>query len=105
MGLNCTCEKMEESTTIVGADSVEYKICDVFLKSWSEIQSDIVSVTYLLDPRFVDNSKHATSYTIKCTYQYSTWTISLQRTAAYGLKHVVFSSFVTSALPYIHSHS
>ena len=56
---------MEESAARGGADSVEHKICDVFLKRWSEMQSDIVSATYLLDPLFVDKSKHAASCTIK----------------------------------------
>ena len=58
-------KKMEEAAARGGAGSVEHKICDVFLRRWSEMQSDIGSATYLLDPLFVDNSKHAAACTVK----------------------------------------
>ena len=51
--------------TYTGADSVEQKILAVFLTRWDEIQSDIISETYLLDPLFVDQSKRAAVCTIK----------------------------------------
>ena len=58
-------EKMEESALRGGDQSVEHKISEVFLKRWSEMQSDIVSATYLLDPLFVDKSKNVADCTIK----------------------------------------
>ena len=48
-----------------GPDSMEAKVRDVFLKRWDDLQSDIVSATYLLDPLFVDNSKNSATCTIK----------------------------------------
>ena len=48
-----------------GADSVEEKIRDVFLTRWSEMQSPIVSATYLLDPLWVDQSKNAATCHIR----------------------------------------
>lgn len=45
-------------------DSVEKKILSVFLRRWPELQSDIVSATYLLDPLFVEKSRAAAGCTI-----------------------------------------
>ena len=45
--------------------SVERKIRDVFLTRWSEMQSDIASATYCLDPLFVDSSKTAAGCIVK----------------------------------------
>ena len=45
-------------------ESVETEILAKFLKRWTEMQSDIVSATYLLDPLFVETSKTATGCTI-----------------------------------------
>ena len=52
-------------TTYAGAGSVEEKIRDVFLTRWSEMQSPIVSASYMLDPLWVDKSKLAATCTIK----------------------------------------
>ena len=45
--------------------SVERKICAVFLSRWKEMQSDIASATYCLDPLFVNNSKNAAGCIVK----------------------------------------
>ena len=55
---------MEELAAAAGDDSVEAEILKVFLTRWPEMQSDIVSATYLLDPLFVENSKRAAGCTI-----------------------------------------
>lgn len=56
---------MESVAMEAGDASVERKICDSFLRRWSEMQSDIVSATYMLDPLFVDKSKDAAECTVK----------------------------------------
>lgn len=58
-------KQMQDSATAAGADSVEHKICAVFLDRWPEMQSDIVSATYMLDPLFVDKSRHSVDCTLK----------------------------------------
>ena len=57
--------RMEEAAKGAGANSVEDKICKVFLRRWPEMQSDIVSATYMLDPLFVDKSKTSVDCTVK----------------------------------------
>ena len=56
---------IETLAAAAGPDSMEAKVRDVFLKRWDDLQSDIVSATYLLDPLFVDNSKNAADCTVK----------------------------------------
>ena len=58
-------QKMEEAAQQAGPDSVEDKICKVFLNRWSEMQNDVVLATYMLDPLFVDKSKTSVACTIK----------------------------------------
>ena len=58
-------KEMEDSATRGGVDSIEEKICDVFLARWSEMQSPIVSATYMLDPLFVDQSKQSATCTVE----------------------------------------
>ena len=50
---------IETFAAAAGPYSIESKVRDVFLKRWDDLQSDIVSATYLLDPLFVDNSKNS----------------------------------------------
>ena len=57
-------QEMQTMATASGADSVEARIFKVFLHRWPEMQSDIVSATYLLDPLFVENSRTAAGCTI-----------------------------------------
>lgn len=57
-------QEMQKMATASGADSVEARIFKVFLHRWPEMQSDIVSATYLLDPLFVENSRTAAGCTI-----------------------------------------
>ena len=45
-------------------DVLYSKICDVFHARWSEMQSDIVGATYMLDQLFVGQSKHSASCTL-----------------------------------------
>ena len=44
---------------------MEKKVLEVFLTRWSEMQSDIVSATYVLEPLFVDHSKNAAGCIVK----------------------------------------
>ena len=48
-----------------GPDTMEAQVRDVFLTRWDDMQADIVSATYLLDPLFVDKSKFAADCHIK----------------------------------------
>ena len=56
---------IETLAAAAGPDSMEAKVRDVFLKRWDDLQSDIVSATYLLEPLFVDNSKNSASCIMK----------------------------------------
>ena len=56
---------IETVATQAGENTMESKVRDVFLTRWPDLQSDIVSATYLLDPLFVDNSKTAADCIIK----------------------------------------
>lgn len=58
-------EKIESVAEESAIGSVERKISAVFLTRWKEMQSDIVSATYCLEPLFVDNSKNAAGCIIK----------------------------------------
>ena len=37
----------------------------IFLSRWSEMQSDIVSTTYMLEPLFVEQSQNSVDCTVK----------------------------------------
>ena len=56
---------MEDKAAAAGDGSVEQKICDEFLTRWPEMQSEIVSATYMLEPLFVHNSRRSADCTIK----------------------------------------
>ena len=56
---------MQDMAAAAGDGSVEQKICDVFLTRWPEMQSEIASATYMLEPLFVHNSSRSASCTIK----------------------------------------
>ena len=56
---------MEDAGAAAGADSVESNICNVFLGRWPEMQSEIVSATYMLEPLFVDKSRLSVDCTVK----------------------------------------
>ena len=56
---------IEDSAAAGGVDSLEEKICKVFLSRWSEMQSDIVSATYMLEPLFVEQSQNSVDCTVK----------------------------------------
>ena len=58
-------KQMEDRAAAAGADSLESKICNVFLARWPEMQSEIVSATYMLEPLFVDKSKTSVDCTVK----------------------------------------
>ena len=58
-------KQMEDAAARGGEDSLESKICDVFLHRWHEMQCDIVSATYMLDPLFVTKSRESAECTIK----------------------------------------
>lgn len=55
---------MEASAAAGGAGSIQDKICKVFLARWPEMQNEIVGATYMLDPLFVDQSKHSPTCTV-----------------------------------------
>ena len=55
---------IETAAATAGPDTMEAKVRDIFLERWPDMQSDIVSATYLLDPLFVDNSKTAANCTV-----------------------------------------
>jgi hypothetical protein len=56
---------MEEAAQRGGVNSVEDKICKVFLQRWSEMQADVVCATHMLEPLFVDKSKTSVVCTVK----------------------------------------
>ena len=58
-------KQMEDAATQAGANSVEDKIYRVFLTRWQEMQSPVVSATYMLDPLFVEESKNSVTCTIE----------------------------------------
>ena len=58
-------EQIEAIAEQTPVGSVERKIRDVFLTRWSEMQCDIVSATYCLEPLFVDKSKNAADCIVK----------------------------------------
>ena len=58
-------KEIESVTGQSPAGSLDRKICAVFLSRWKEMQCDIVSATYCLDPLFVDNSKTAAGCIVK----------------------------------------
>lgn len=47
------------------AESIERKICAVFLSRWDGMQSDVAQAAYCLDPLFVDKSKDAAGCIVK----------------------------------------
>jgi len=56
---------LQDSAAAAGADSLEEKINEVFLRRWPEMQSDIVSATYMLEPLFVEKSRNCVDCTVK----------------------------------------
>ena len=58
-------KSMQSIAAAAGPGSVEEQVYNVFLNRWDEMQCDMVSATYLLDPLFVEKSKRAASCTIK----------------------------------------
>ena len=57
-------KQMEEVAAATAADSFENKILQVFLNRWPEMQCEITSATYMLDPLFVTKSKFAPNCTV-----------------------------------------
>ena len=55
---------METMARDAGPDSIEAKIYQIFLTRWPEIQGPIVGATYMLEPLFVDQSKHSAACTV-----------------------------------------
>lgn len=58
-------QKIEDVAAETDPDSVERRMCAVFLNRWPKMQSDIAQATYCLEPLFVDTSKTAASCTVK----------------------------------------
>ena len=54
---------MEDMATAAGADSIEDKIYQKFLVRWPEMQHPLLGATYMLEPLFVDQSKHSADCT------------------------------------------
>ena len=76
----------EDSAAAAGANSLEEKMCKVFLSRWPEMQSDIVSATYMLEPLFVEQSRNSVDCTVKL------WIIArkvlrVKDDAAWGVLH------------------
>ena len=57
-------KQMELTAAETDDDSVENQILAVFLRRWPEMQCEIVSATYLLDPLFVPKSRESAECTI-----------------------------------------
>ena len=55
---------MELTAAETDDDSVENQILAVFLRRWPEMQCEIVSATYLLDPLFVPKSRESAECTV-----------------------------------------
>lgn len=55
---------MQDRAAAAGDGSVEQKICDIFLERWPEMQSEIASAAYMLEPLFVHNSSRSAACTI-----------------------------------------
>ena len=58
-------KQMEDMAAAASDESVEQQICDVFLTRWPEMQSEIVSATYMLEPLFIHNSCQSADCTVK----------------------------------------
>ena len=57
-------ERIQQIASASADDSVERKFFAVFYKRWPEMQCEIVSATYMLDPLFVTKSRIAANCTI-----------------------------------------
>ena len=58
-------KQMEDMAAAASDESLEQQICDVFLTRWPEMQSEIVSATYMLEPLFIYNSSQSADCTVK----------------------------------------
>ena len=56
---------MEQRAEATEDGSVERQILEVFLRRWPNMQSDVISAAYMLDPLFVNTSKHDADCTNK----------------------------------------
>ncbi len=57
-------QQLQQMSSATADDSLERKIFQVFLKRWPEMQCEITSATYLLDPLFVPQSRFAGACTV-----------------------------------------
>ena len=57
-------QKIEACALEAGVGSIEEQIFDVFMDRWPEMQNEIIGATYMLEPLFVDKSKHSAACTV-----------------------------------------